>query len=298
MKTSYLDKRTKPTARLHSVAICALVALLLAGCYGMRRSKGGGQIAAVSQRKLDTAAIAIARGYTITPVITDLTFPTACDFDDQGRLYVIEAGYSYGEVWTAPRLIRIDGDNSKTVIATGDKNGPWTGLVYHDGNFYVAEGGQLNGGKILRIGMDGKITALVSDLPAFGDHHTNGPAIKGDYIYFGQGAATNSGVVGPDNAKFGWLKRKPDFHDIPCQDIELAGHNFESADTAATNRKVVTGAYSAFGTTTRPGQVIKGKVPCTGAIMRIPLQGAHPSSLPGACAIRMACASMPTANCL
>ena len=45
--------------------------------------------------------------------------------------------------------------------------------------------------------------------PAYGDHHTNGPVIKDGYIYFSTGTATNAGVVGPDNAEFGWLKRFP-----------------------------------------------------------------------------------------
>jgi hypothetical protein len=36
-------------------------------------------------------------------------------------------------------------------------------------------------------------------------------------------AATSAAIVGPDNLEFGWLKRKPDFHDIPGQDITLYG---------------------------------------------------------------------------
>lgn len=241
----------------------------------MRRSKGGGQTTPVSQRQTNPLDIAITEGYGIEVVAQGLTFPTACDFDERNRLHVIEAGYSYGEVWTEPKLIRINSDGSKSVLATGTKNGPWTGLAYHDGNFYVTEGGHMEGGKLLRIDTTGKIKVLIEDLPSFGDHHTNGPAIKDGYIYFGQGAATNSGVVGLDNADYGWLKRKPQFHDIPCQDIELIGQNFESFDLSGTKR-TTTGAYMAFGNASKPGQVIKGSVPCTGAVMRIPLEGGKP----------------------
>jgi hypothetical protein len=148
-------------------------------------------------------------GYCVEMVADGLTYPTACELDEQWQLHVIEAGYSYGEVWTEPKLVRLDPGGKKTVIATGSKNGPWNGIAYHEGNFYVSEGGELEGGKILRISPEGKITALIENLPSFGDHHTNGPVTKDGYIYFGQGAATSSGVVGPDNASYGWLKRKP-----------------------------------------------------------------------------------------
>ena len=74
------------------------------------------------------------------------------------------------------------------------------------GFFPQQDSGQLQGGRILRISPDGKITALVEKLPSFGDHHTNGPAIGPDgQVYFSVGVATNSGVVGEDNFKFGWL---------------------------------------------------------------------------------------------
>jgi glucose/arabinose dehydrogenase len=244
----------------------------------MRKSDGGGQIGAIPPRSVNTADIALPPGYKIEMVAQGLTFPSAVALDDQGRLYVIETGYSYGEVWEVPKLLRINANGATTTIATGDKNGPWNGMVYHKGSFYIAEGGQADGGKILKVGMDGKMQTLVSDLPSVGDHHTNGPAIKDGYIYFGQGTATNSGVVGPDNAEFGWLKRNKDFHDIPCKDITLAGQNYTTDNvlTEAPGDKATTGAFLPFGTPSSPGQVIKGKVPCNGSIMRIPLEGGKP----------------------
>lgn len=251
-----------------------LLIFTLSACYRMRSSKGGGQITSIPVRTVNPADIALPDGYKVEPVISGLTFPSAVTFDDEGFMYVIETGYSYGEVWQEPRLLRIE-NGKKTLIAKGERNGPWTGITFHQGNFYVAEGGQAEGGRILRIAHDGKITALVSSLPSVGDHHTNGPVIKDGYIYFGQGAATNSGVVGPDNKDFGWLTRKPEFHDIPCKDVILAGHNYTSQNvlTDDPNDKATTGAFSAFNTATTAGQVIKGQIPCTGSIMRIPLEG-------------------------
>jgi glucose/arabinose dehydrogenase len=82
-------------------------------------------------------------------------------------------------------------------------------------------------------------------------------------------------VVGEDNASFGWLERHPEFHDIPCRDVTLAGANFETKNplTADEDDRVSTGAYSKFGEETREGQVVPGQVPCTGAVMRVPLTG-------------------------
>lgn len=136
----------------------------------------------------------------------------------------------------------------------------------------------MEGGRILRITKDGTIQPLIANLPSVGDHHTNGPAIKEGYLYFGQGTATNSGVVGEDNWEFGWLKRKRDFHDIPCQDLILAGQNYGSGNPLTDNPTdtATTGAFVPFGTPTVAGQVVRGAIPCTGSILRIPLEGGKP----------------------
>src|SRR5688572_24243399 len=250
----------------------ALVCGLFAGCYSMRRSSGGGQTKFSGSRHVDAADVALPKGYRIEAFAQNLTFPTGATFDQEGRLYVVESGYCYGEVWTTPRLLRIEANGTTTQIAAGGTNGPWTGVVWHDGAFYVAEGGVLEGGKILRIAPEGTIRAIVEGLPSFGDHHTDGPAVSPDgWIYFGQGTASNSGVIGEDNAKFGWLKRQPQFHDIPGQDITLTGQNFETKNvlTEAKSGKVRTGGFVPFATATQPHQVIRGQIKCSGGILRV-----------------------------
>jgi glucose/arabinose dehydrogenase len=262
--------------RPHAAALlyACLCALALAGCYNLRPSSGGAQVRFSPPREIDTAGIAVPRGYRIEPVATGLTFPTGVAIDERGRPHVVEAGYSYGEVFTQPRLLRVELDGRMTVVATGSRNGPWTGVAHHAGVFYVAEGGQIEGGRILRITEDGAVEAVVEGLPGMGDHHTNGPAIGPDgALYIGQGTATNSGVVGEDNAEFGWLARHPDFHDIPCQDIELAGRNFETAGILDPRGRATTGAFLPFGTASSAGQRIAGAVPCTGAILRLAAGG-------------------------
>ena len=258
-----------------------LAALLVsaAGCFVMRPSHGGGQTTFAPPRRADAADVAVPAGYRIAVVATGLTFPAGITFDGSGRPHVVETGYAYGEVWTTPRLLRIERDGRLNVVATGGRNGPWTGVTFHQGNFYVAEGGQLEGGRILRISADGQVTALVQDLPSQGDHHTNGPIVGPDgFLYFGQGTFTNAGVVGEENAAFGWLKRFPRLNDVACRDVTLTGENFTSANPLVEGGRAttVTGAFSPFGVPTQPGQLVPGRVPCSGAVMRVPLAGGAP----------------------
>ena len=137
-----------------------------------------------------------------------------------------------------------------TEIATGEKNGPWTGVTFNKGFFYVSEGGELQGRRILRIGDDGTKTVLIDNLPTRSDHHPNKPVIGPDgYLYFGQRTYSNSGVVGHDNAEFGWLKRFPNLHDIPCKDIRLNDRNFTTNNPLEpdSREEVLTGAFWPFG---------------------------------------------------
>lgn len=253
-----------------------LLSFAFAGCFRTRTSKGGGEIKSTKlERKINATDIALPKGYKIEVVAKGLTYPTGIAFDESGNSYVTESGYAYGEEWTQPTLKKIETDGTATIIASGEKNGPWNGVSYHKGNFYVAEGGQLEGGKILQISKEGIVKPIIEDLPSYGDHHTNGPAIKEGFVYFGQGTVTNSGVVGNDNHDYGWLTRNPDFHDIPCKQVTLVGKNY-TTDNALTENpgdKVTTGAFSPYGQLTTAGQVMQGAVPCSGAIMRVPLEG-------------------------
>lgn len=257
---------------------------LLAGCFVASPNAGGAQASngrnspavAAGQRPVDPAAIALPAGYHIEPVCTGLTYPTGMTFDDQGRLYVTESGYAYGEDFTTPRLLRVDRSQT-TEIARGDvrdgmSNGPWNGVVFANNLLYICEGGVRDGGRIIGVSpKGGQLTEFIKGLPTMGDHQLNGPVVADGYLYFATGTATNSGVVGTDNADFGWLKRHRDFHDIPAKDITLTGQNFTTDNllSPGSKEKVTTGAYVPFGTPTTAGQVIKGQVPCTGGIMRV-----------------------------
>ena len=80
------------------------------------------------------------------------------------------------------------------VVINGEVVQPTHVQISFDGrDFIIAEGGVMEGGKILRVTRDGIITPLLEGLPSFGDHHTNGPVVGSDgFVYFSQGTATNA----------------------------------------------------------------------------------------------------------
>lgn len=186
--------------------------------------------------------IDVPDGYRVELVADKLTHPTGIAFGDKGRVFVIES---------EARLLELT-PQGPSELARGD-HAPWTGIAYRDGTLYIAEGGAHDGGRIVRFDLpDLRETVLVDNLPSLGEHHTSGPVVASDgWVYFGQGTATNAGIAGPDQPA-----------DIPCRDVTLAGTNFDG-----------TGAFLPFGTPSERGQVIKGQLPCSGAIMRVKTTG-------------------------
>ncbi len=260
-----------------ALVFLALLCVSLGACYRLVPSKGGGKTSEMVQRAPLPSDVAVPEGYVVELVAAGLDLPVGVTFDAEGRAVVVEAGYSYGELFRVPRLVRLGADGSREVLAEA-KEGLWTGAVFHpeDGHFYVAEGGVTRDGRILRVGPGGELTAIAEGIPTFGDHHTNGPAVGPDgAVYFGVGTMTNSGVVGPDNHEYGWLARHPQRHDIPCRDITLTGRTFVSPNplTPEPDDEVVTGAYQPFGTSGGPGQIVRGELPCHGAVIKVPAQG-------------------------
>jgi len=118
----------------------------------------------------------------------------------------------------------------------------------------------------------GELTALITGLPT-GDHPTAQLTVRDGFIYWSQGSATNSGVVGHDNGAH--VGGDPDLetqHDIPCQNVVLSGNNFDSGDGH------VTGGFLPHGVSGQEGQVVEAFTDatqpgmCTGAILRARLE--------------------------
>jgi glucose/arabinose dehydrogenase len=66
----------------------------------------------------------------------------------------------------------------------------------------------------------------ITNLPSAGDHFTEELVFDREgRAYFGQGTATNTSVVGPDNGRFTkWLENFPNFHDFPAKESSSAEH--------------------------------------------------------------------------
>ena len=142
-------------------------------------------------------------------------------------------------------------------------------LFATDSNQATHAQGQNNSSRIVLVDPDsGKVTPFISQLPT-GDHPTEQLAFKDNWIYWSQGSTTNSGVVGRDNG--GGTNQQ----DIPCQDIVLSQNVFDSGGGIKTS------GYSPFGVQ-RPGATVKAFESaahhgvCDGAILRAPLNSAHP----------------------
>lgn len=203
-------------------------------------------------------------------VAEGLDFPTSLAFDAEGTPWVAESGLPFAGAAPGGR-IRQAGQSG---IALGDLRFPVNGLCFHDGQFLIAEGGYP--GRISRWAPEGARETVRDGLPGLGNYHTNMAVVGPDgWLYFSQGALTNSGVIGLDAYELGWLKRLPHNHDVPGYDVVLAGCNLETEDPLSTNghRRARTGAFSPFGTETQPGQRIEARVPCTASVMRCRLDG-------------------------
>ncbi|MFD2246276.1 hypothetical protein [Pontibacter ruber] len=83
--------------------------LLLSSCYRTLSSEGGGQgYVRKDNLPVNPADVTLPPGYTLEPVATGLTYLTDVAFDAQRHLHVIEVGYSYGEEFLEPRLLRVE----------------------------------------------------------------------------------------------------------------------------------------------------------------------------------------------
>ena len=217
--------------------------------------------------------ISVPDGFEVEVAVKDLDAPTMVAFDDQGRMLVAESGYLGGG---ESRVTRVERDGTKTVLAGGPAFGeevPVTSVAFHEGKVYVAHAGTVS-----TIEPDGRLTPVISGLPGQGDHQANQLVFSGGFMYLSIGTVTNSGVVGPDNAVFGWLN-KPELrqlHDIPCQDVALTGEVFDSENPLGDDpERVRTTAYSPYGTVRPAGTVVKGDPKCNGAILRARPDGSN-----------------------
>lgn len=214
----------------------------------------------------DAQAAQVPPGYRVEVAVQDLTYPTSVEFDAAGNMYVAEGGYAYGDPVAPARVLRF-APTGAMEIAAGQLSGPVTDLLWHNGQLYISQRGKIS---VLESG--GMVRDLVTGLPSLGDHHNNQMTVGPDgKIYFGQGTATNSGVVGMDNFVGGWLPKHPDFYDRPANAIQIRGHEFTTPNplTLKAAETTKTSAFHPFGRNAPDGDRVPGVVKASGTILRM-----------------------------
>src|SRR3954470_24978072 len=103
--------------------ILILLGTLSTSCFRVRASDPGGETQPQLPRPVSTKDIALPPEYVVEAVGFGLTYPTGVALDDNGGVYVVESGYSYGEDFARPRLLAVKPSENRE-IAGGDKNGP------------------------------------------------------------------------------------------------------------------------------------------------------------------------------
>ncbi|MFL0247822.1 hypothetical protein [Candidatus Clostridium stratigraminis] len=164
-----------------------------------------------------------------------------------------EIGNSYIAYKNKIQFIDVNGKSYDVLV---DKNLNINSLEFYKDNLYFA-----SNNKIITFDLKKKEQkVIINDLPNYGDYNESLIRIVGDDLYITIGAATNSGVVGPDNK---WTKEYPFFFDLSPRNISLKG-------TAFGNEK--TGAFVPYKTKNLKGQLIPGHFPGNGTIITYSLK--------------------------
>jgi glucose/arabinose dehydrogenase len=211
---------------------------ILSGCAG-----GPKVLAPADQKIIDRKITEYPSGFVLKPYIVDLNSPTGMCFDDSGNLIIAEGGLDHEDphiFGIRPNGTRFDIYPVETRIPIFKPGfriyGPVGGIVCFKGKIYVTHRDSDDNGVITAFGYDGSHTTVVADLPAQGDYSLTDIAVSPihERLYFGLGTATNSGVVGLDNWKEGWVREHPQFADAPLKPLRLLGYRFDATNPQAS----------------------------------------------------------------
>jgi glucose/arabinose dehydrogenase len=197
-----------------------------------------------------------------------LDFPTSIAIGGDGALYVAESGLPFGGAAPGGRIVRIGEDGRKETLLEG-LGVPVNGLTAAGDGFYISEGG--NPGRISRWRPGGDRETVLDGLPGGGNYHTNMVAVGPDgWLYFGQGAMTNSGVVGLDAIDLAWLRRLQHPVDLPGYPVTVSSQSFKTRDPRSEDPEATasTGGFAPFGEAPAADRRVEARLPCTSSVMR------------------------------
>lgn len=241
--------------------VVLLLVLIVGGCITRP------QLLPVDARKpIDRKVVEYPQGFVLKILARGLTAPSSIAFvkeegEFQGSLLVAESGtegYSprifgwkpdgaYFNVYPRSQKIPIP------QIFSGEREiqSPIGGMVVTQGRIFVTHRDSRGRGVVSSLGFDGSVRTVVADMPSQGDHSLTDIAVHPTTgrLYFGQGAATNSGVVGIDN--WDWVTRYSEFADLSSVPVKLLGYKFFTKNPRAGffggDDNVGTAPFHAFG---------------------------------------------------
>ena len=256
--------RPLPKTSIARTLGCLAIAAAITGC-----SSGPTLLTADKRTPIDRGVVERPLGLELTTFIPNLTAPTSIAFatDEgpfKGSIVIAEGGIDGRE----PHIFGFKPDGTRFNIFPKNTNfliritapeppifAPIGGIAIHDGEVFLSHRDAEGRGVISAFPIaGGKPRTVVSDLPAQGDfsvtdlafHPTNGR------LYFGLGAATNSGVVGIDDWQMGWPRKKPNVCDLPAVDLKLLGYRFDTRNPTGGllggDDIAVTAPFQPFGT--------------------------------------------------
>ncbi|MDP9175768.1 MAG: hypothetical protein M3O30_18155 [Planctomycetota bacterium] len=216
-------------------------AVLFAMLIGGGCALGPHVLPADQQKAIDRKVTEYPARFQLEPYVVGLDSPTGMSPDESGNLIIAEGGID-GD----PHIFGFHPDGTKfgiypihtriPLIKPGFRiYGPIGGVVAYKGHIYVSHRDEYDMGVITAFGYDGSHKTVLADLPAQGDYGVTDIAVSPDgMLYFGVGAATNSGVVGLDNWEEGWVRKHPDACDLPAGALELLGYRFDAKNPDAS----------------------------------------------------------------
>jgi len=245
--------------------VAGLVLAIAAVAASVRVSHAG------STRPSAFPTVRLPPGLKIEKVVGGLTYPTAITWDDKGAMYVAEAGGQFLEEPPPARILKVTNGTATPAIdlTKAGVADSAAGMTWYKGSFYVvARDPKDRTGAIFRATPGGSVTKILTGfVDSQSEHQLNDIQAGPDgRLYFANGPAANSAVVGIDLGPF--IDRSPKLHTTTCVPLVLNGLNFETPDFRTKNQtdKTQTGGYVPFGTKTKSGERIPAAKKCGGAI--------------------------------
>jgi len=221
----------------------ALGGLLFSGLAG-GCATGPHVLSRTGQAVIDRQYVEYPAGYEFRRYIAGLSSATAFDFDVDGNLIIVEGGMGDD----SPSIIGFRPDGTRfNIFPLGPRGplslgsesfevfGPVGGLACYHGKVYLSHRDKDGFGVITAFDYYGGHRTVVSGLPARGENGVTQLTIWHDRLYFGVGTATNSGVVGLDDAEIGWLREYPNVCDnLGLDKVRTYGAKFNTPNPLAT----------------------------------------------------------------